>query len=155
MCTNNAEAVTVLLAEDDAADQELARRAFNDGKICNNFLVVEDGEQAWAYLTRQGVYADTELFPMPQVLILDLNMPKITGMEVLKRIRKNPDLKMLPVIVMTTSDEERDRAQAYSNGANAYIKKPFDVDQYETAMRSFKEFWLQIVRLPPVSTWVS
>lgn len=137
--------IEVLLVEDNPGDVRLTREALRDGKVANNLSVVPDGVEALAFLRRQGRYADA---PRPDLILLDLNLPKKDGREVLQDIKADPVLQRIPVVVLTSSEAERDIAQAYALHANCYITKPVDLDQFITVVRSIEDFWFTIVKLP-------
>ena len=131
--------------EDNPGDIRLIVEVLKEGKIHNHLSVVEDGEEALAYLRREGRYQDVIL---PDIILLDLNLPKISGTEVLAEIKKDPMLKHIPVIILTTSEAEQDILKAYDLHANCYITKPVNLDQFLTVVRSIENFWLTIVKLP-------
>ena len=139
--------VEILLVEDSPSDALLTKEALKRGKVNNSLHHVPDGVEALAYLRRQGDYADA---PRPDVVLLDLNMPRKGGMEVLQEVRADKDLECLPVIVLTTSDDERDVLEAYEFRANCYITKPVDMQQFVAAMQALDGFWLTWVSLPSV-----
>lgn len=137
--------IEILLVEDNPGDVRLTEEVLKEGKINNVLNVVGDGVEALAFLHRQGRYADAK----PQDLILlDLNLPKKSGIEVLREIKADPELRKVPVVVLTTSAAETDILQAYDLHANCYITKPVDLDQFVHVVRSIENFWLAIVRLP-------
>lgn len=138
----------ILLAEDDPGDQELVRRAFENSKITNELHIVGDGEEALDYLLGEDKYSDSGTTVKPDLILLDLNMPKVDGKEVLKRIRANQELRHIPVIVLTTSKQEEDILRTYNLGVNSYITKPVTMDQFIRVIRKLEEYWFQIVVLP-------
>ncbi|HEX5870707.1 MAG TPA: response regulator [Longimicrobium sp.] len=138
--------IEVLLVEDNPGDVRLTREALRDGKVHNNLSVAPDGVEALAFLRRQGKYADA---PRPDVILLDLNLPKKDGREVLEEVKADPSLRSIPVVILTSSEAERDIAQAYALHANCYITKPVDLDQFITVVKSIEDFWFTIVKLPP------
>jgi CheY-like chemotaxis protein len=138
--------VTILMVEDNPADARLTIEAFRDAKVLNNMSVVGDGVEAMGFLRRQGRYADA---PRPDLILLDLNLPKKDGREVLSEIKRDPDLRRIPVVVLTTSDDEKDVLRAYDLHVNAYIKKPVDLDQFMKVVEAVEDFWLTVVQLPP------
>jgi CheY-like chemotaxis protein len=140
------EAIEVLLVEDNPGDVRLTREALKEGKVRNNLSVAPDGVEALAFLRREGKYADA---PRPDVILLDLNLPRKDGREVLEAIKADPALRNIPVVILTTSDAERDIVRAYSLHANCYITKPVDLDQFITVVKSIEDFWFTIVKLPP------
>jgi CheY-like chemotaxis protein len=139
----------ILLAEDDPGDQELTRRALAQSRIRNELYIVEDGEEALDYLLRRGRYQDPDSSPKPDLMLLDLNMPKMDGKQLLQQMRADPSLRRIPVVALTTSEQENDIIRTYDLGANSYIVKPVDMDQFVNAIRVLKDYWFQIVVLPP------
>jgi len=139
----------ILLAEDDRGDQELTRRALEEGKIRNDLRIVEDGEEALAYLFRRGKYKDPATSPRPDLLLLDLNLPRVDGREVLERVRADSKLRRMAVVVLTTSREEEDVLRSYELGCNSFITKPVGMDQFIRVIQALEEYWFQIVVLPP------
>jgi CheY-like chemotaxis protein len=139
----------ILLVEDDRGDQELTRRALEEGKIRNELRIVEDGEEALAYLFRGGKYKDPATSPRPDLLLLDLNLPRVDGREVLERVRADAKLRRMAVVVLTTSRQEQDVLRSYEVGCNSFITKPVDLDQFIRVVQTLEEYWFQIVVLPP------
>jgi len=139
----------ILLVEDDRGDQELTRRALQEGKIQNELRIVEDGEEALSYLFRWGKYKDPATSPRPDLLLLDLNLPRVDGREVLERIREDSTLRRMAVVVLTTSRQEEDILRSYEVGCNSFITKPVGMDQFIRVIRALEEYWFQIVVLPP------
>lgn len=137
--------IQILLVEDQPADVRLTQEVLNAGKVANDLHVAEDGEQAMEFLRREGGHAEA---PRPDLVILDLNMPRMDGREVLAAIKSDPDLLQIPVLMLTTSSAERDIADAYEHHVNAYVTKPIDLDEFVEVVRSIEQFWLSIVRLP-------
>jgi len=140
------EPIEILLVEDSPSDVDLTREALEDTKVHNNLSVVGDGVQALAFLRREGHYADA---PHPDLILLDLNLPKKGGREVLAEIKSDPKLRRIPVVVLTTSTAEQDIVESYNLHANCYVKKPVDLDAFIQVVRSIDSFWLAIVKLPP------
>jgi CheY-like chemotaxis protein len=138
--------IEILLVEDDPGDVLLTVEAFKDAKVLNHVSVAEDGVEAMAFLRRQGRYAQ---MPLPDLILLDLNMPRKDGREVLAEIKDDPVLKRIPVVILTTSQDERDILQAYNTHANSYITKPVDLKQFLAVVESIENFWLTVVELPP------
>ena len=138
----------ILLAEDNRDDEELTARAFKKARIKNEVIVVRDGAEALEYLFCTGKYAGRDPNEMPQVVLLDLKLPKVDGLEVLRRIRANPLTKVLPVIILTSSREESDLLEGYRGGANSYIVKPVDPEQFEESIRQLGLYWLVLNELP-------
>jgi len=144
-----AKPAVILLAEDDRGDQELTRRALEEGKIRNDLRVVEDGEQALAYLYRRGKYKDPAASPRPDLLLLDLNLPRVDGRQVLEKVRSDSKLRRMAVVVLTTSRQEEDILRSYELGCNSFITKPVGMDQFIQVIHALEEYWFQIVVLPP------
>jgi CheY-like chemotaxis protein len=140
----------ILLAEDDPGDQKLTRKAFKDGKIDNTLYIVENGEEALDYLLRRGKYKDPASSPRPDLFLLDLNMPKIDGRQVLEEIKNNPDCPNVPTVVLTTSKQEEDIIRTYDLGVKSYITKPVDFGSFVDAVQTLGKYWFQLVVLPPV-----
>ncbi|UKO96210.1 response regulator [Nostoc sp. UHCC 0870] len=138
--------IQVLLVEDNPGDVELTRIALEDSKISVNLNVVEDGVEAMAFLRKQEKYANV---PHPDIVLLDLNLPRKDGREVLAEIKTDQHLKRIPVVVLTTSQAEEDILKAYNLSANCYIAKPVDFDQFVRIVKSIENFWFAIVKLPP------
>ena len=138
--------VEILLIEDNDGDVRLTREALNEGRIRNRLNVVNDGEQALAYLRRQGGHAGA---PRPDLILLDLNLPRLDGREVLAEIKGDPELKQIPVVVLTSSRAEQDLLRAYDLHANCIISKPVAFEEFIDVVRSIEDFWLTIVVLPP------
>jgi CheY-like chemotaxis protein len=140
------EPVEILLAEDNPNDIDLTKRAFEDGKILNNLHVVTDGVEAMRFLRQHGEYADA---PRPDIVLLDLEMPRKGGKEVLEDIDQDPELSKIPVVVLTSSDAERDIVESYEYSANAYLTKPVGYQEFQDTVRQIQSFWFDIVKLPP------
>lgn len=141
-----ARSIEVLLVEDNPGDVRLMRETFREGKINNRLSVVGDGVEALAFLRREGKYASA---PRPDLILLDLSLPRKNGQEVLAEIKQDPDLKRIPVSVVTSSAAERDILEAYNNYVNCYLIKPVDLEQFMSVVRSVEDFWLTVVQLPP------
>ena len=137
--------IEILMVEDNPADSRLAIEALKEAKVRNHMSVVVDGVEAMAFLRREGRYADA---PRPQLILLDLNLPKKDGREVLQEIKTDEDLKRIPVVVLTTSRAEEDILRSYDLHANCYVTKPVELDKFLSVVRTIDEFWLTIVRLP-------
>lgn len=137
--------VEILLVEDNPADVRLTIEALKDAKVYNELRVVSNGVDALAYLRREGEYADAT---RPDLILLDLNLPRMSGLEVLEVIKNDEKLRAIPVVVITTSQAEQDIIRSYNNHANCYICKPVDLDQFITVIKSIQNFWLTIVMLP-------
>ena len=138
----------ILLVEDNPDDQALTLRAFKRSNIMNEVLVVHDGVEALDYLFAQGAYADRDPTQLPELVLLDLKLPRIDGLEVLRRLRADARTRLLPVVVLTSSDEERDIVESYSLGANSYIRKPVDFTQFTEAVRQLGLYWLVLNTSP-------
>jgi two-component system, chemotaxis family, response regulator Rcp1 len=138
--------VEILLVEDNPGDAGLTAEAFQHGKVYNQMYVVEDGEAAMAFLRRQKPYASA---PRPDVILLDRNLPRKDGREVLAKIKADDGLKQIPVIVLTTSEAEEDILRAYNLAVNCYITKPVDLDQFIKVVKAIEDFWFTVVNLPP------
>jgi CheY-like chemotaxis protein len=137
--------IDVLLVEDDPGDVLLTQEAFEHNKVRNKLHVVSDGEQAMAFLRRQGDYTDV---PRPDLVLLDLNLPRKDGREVLEEIKDDPELRAIPVVVLTTSEAEEDILRSYLLHANAYVSKPVDFDQFIRVVRQIDDFFVTVVKLP-------
>ena len=138
--------IEILLVEDNPADIRLAQEAFKDAKVHNILYTVGDGVEAMAFLRREGKYADA---PRPDLILLDLNLPKKDGREVLAEIKADEHLKLIPVVILTVSKDEEDILKTYNLHANCYITKPIDFEQFMKVVKTIEEFWLTIVKLPP------
>jgi CheY-like chemotaxis protein len=138
--------VEILLVEDSPGDARLAREGLSECKIRNNLHVVDDGVKAMAFLRRQGEYA---MSPRPDLILLDLNLPRKDGREVLREIKEDERLKVIPVVILTTSKAEEDIIKTYMLHANCYVTKPLGLPQFLEVVRSIEDFWFSIVRLPP------
>ncbi|SFR32350.1 response regulator [Halogeometricum limi] len=140
------DAADILLVEDNPGDVRLTREAFERGNISNELHVVTDGAEALDFCYRRGAYEDA---PRPHLVLLDLNLPKVDGTEVLERLKGDPDLKSIPVVVLTSSEAETDVVESYELHTNAYLTKPIDPDEFVDLVRTFEDFWLTLVKLPP------
>jgi two-component system response regulator len=140
---------TILLVEDNPRDEELTLRALRKNKIANPVVVVRDGVEALDYLFARGKHAERDKAAAPQVVLLDLKLPKLDGIEVLKQIRANESTRLLPVVILTTSNEDRDRLAGYSSGANSYVQKPVDFAEFTEAVRQLGLYWLVLNEPPP------
>jgi CheY-like chemotaxis protein len=137
--------IEILMVEDNPGDVRLTQEAFREAKVRNNIHIATDGVEALAFLRRQGRYANV---PRPDVILLDLNLPKKDGREVLAEIKADPNLLRIPVVVLTSSEAEEDVLKAYNLHANAYITKPVGLEQFMAVVRQIEGFWLEIVKLP-------
>jgi two-component system response regulator len=138
----------ILLAEDNPDDVQLTLRALKKSKIMNEVVVAQDGVEALDYLFGTGKYAGRDTKALPQVVLLDLKMPKMDGLETLQRIRSDERTKLLPVVVLTTSSEDRDRVESYKLGANSYVRKPVDFSQFAEAVNQLGLYWLVLNETP-------
>lgn len=143
------KAAEILLVEDNAGDARLTAEALKESKMLNRLSVVRDGVEALAYLHREGRYADAT---RPDIILLDLNLPKRDGREVLAEIKVDEELKTVPVVILTTSQAEEDIAKTYGLHANCYIIKPVDLDKFRVVVRAIEDFWFMVVKLPPKSS---
>jgi chemotaxis family two-component system response regulator Rcp1 len=137
--------IEMLLVEDNPGDARLAMEALKDAKVHNKLHWVQDGVEAMDFLSRKGDYSDA---PRPDVILLDLNLPKKDGREVLADVKADEDLRRIPVVILTISDAEEDVIKTYNLHANCYIRKPIDLDQFIEVVKAIKDFWLTIVKLP-------
>jgi CheY-like chemotaxis protein len=141
----NEREVEILLVEDNLADARLTVEAMKEAKVRNRLSHVHDGDEALAFLRREGPFADA---PRPDLILLDLNMPRKDGREVLAAVKADPGLKRIPIVVLTSSGAEEDILKAYNLNANCYVTKPVDLDQFLKVVQAIEEFWLTIVKLP-------
>ncbi len=138
--------IEILLVEDNPGDVRLTKEALKEGKILNSLNVVSDGVEAMAFLRREGNYNGA---PRPELILLDLNLPKKDGREVLAEIKRDPGLRLIPVVILTSSAAEQDIVKSYNLHANCYVTKPVDLDQFIEVVKSIENFWLAVVKLPP------
>lgn len=143
---------TILLVEDNPDDAALALRAFRKNNIANNVIVATDGEEALDYLFGTGGYEGRDTSDMPQVVLLDLKLPKVDGLDVLRKIRGSDSTRLLPVVILTSSKEDQDLVAGYGLGANSYIRKPVDFDQFLESIRHLGLYWLVLNEAPPQGT---
>jgi len=139
----------ILLVEDNRMDVELTQDAFRDAKLVNTIQVASNGQEALDYLFGRKQYADRDAYPMPNLVLLDLKLPGIDGFEVLRQIKSTPILKRLPVVILTSSKEEGDRALSYDHGANSYLVKPVSFDGFMDVVRKIEGYWLSLNVAPP------
>jgi len=144
----SSDAVEILLVEDNPSDLEVTLRALKEQNICNKVQVARDGEEALDFVFCQGAYAGRSLDELPRVILLDLKLPLIDGLEVLRQIRSDARSRHVPVVVLTSSTEERDVVESYALGVNSYITKPVDFDQFKDAMHVIGMYWLMLNRPP-------
>jgi CheY-like chemotaxis protein len=143
--------IVILLADDDAEDRMLAANALEESRVVNDLRFVEDGEELLDYLYHRGQYAADGVSPTPGLILLDLNMPRKDGREALREIKADPDLRRIPVVVLTTSKAEEDIYRTYDLGANSFITKPVSFDGLVSVMRDIGRYWIEIVELPPAN----
>jgi CheY-like chemotaxis protein len=146
---NRRRPITILIADDDQEDRMLAEDALKESRLVNDIRFVEDGEELLEYLQHRGRYADPEGAPRPGMILLDLNMPRMDGREALKHIKSDPELRRIPVIVLTTSKAEEDIYRSYDLGVNSFIIKPVTFDSLVNIMRALEQYWFEIVELAP------
>ena len=138
----NGKPIVILLVEDDPAHAEIVLRNFKDFRLANRIMHVEDGQAALDYLYHKGGFSDQQKFPRPNIILLDLRLPKVDGLEVLKQIKSDQDLHKIPVVILTTSEAEADRVKAYDYHANSYLVKPVDFTCFVELMKVFGYYWL-------------
>lgn len=146
---NTTRPVTILLVEDSAQDIAITRRAFAKGCVKNDLIVVRDGEEALDYLYRRGKFKEPAVAPRPGIVLLDLNLPKVDGLDVLRQIKSDPILKSIPVVVLTVSERKQDIANSYALGVNSYIQKPVEFEDFLRVVHTIQEYWTLIATLPP------
>jgi CheY-like chemotaxis protein len=142
------QSVTILMADDDADDRLMAKEALDEARLANDLQFVEDGEELMDYLHNRGKYAGNGNSPRPGLILLDLNMPKKDGREALEEIKADPDLKRIPIVVLTTSKADEDIYRTYDLGVNSYITKPVSFEGLADVMKALSNYWFEIVRLP-------
>lgn len=147
--TDHGRPIVILLADDDEEDRMLAADAMRESRVANDLRFVEDGEELLDYLYKRGSYGGADAAPMPGLILLDLNMPRKDGREALREIKADPDLRRIPVVVLTTSKAEEDIYRTYDLGANSFITKPVSFDGLVNVMRDIGRYWIEIVELPP------
>jgi CheY-like chemotaxis protein len=148
MTKPNGQPIVILMADDDADDRMLTKDALQESRVLNELRFVEDGEELMEYLTRKGKYENSDDSPRPGLILLDLNMPKKDGREALKEIKSDPNLRRIPVVIMTTSKAEEDIFRSYDFGASSFITKPVTFDRLVELMRTLGEYWVEFVELP-------
>ena len=141
--------IPILMADDDEDDRLLAQDAFTESSLNNPLFFVEDGEELLDYLYHRGSYTSKEQFPLPGLILLDLNMPKLDGREALKEIKSDPNLQRIPIVILTTSKEQEDIVRSYSLGVNSFITKPVTFEKLVEVIQCIGHYWLEIVVLPP------
>jgi CheY-like chemotaxis protein len=142
---NGCQLIEILLVEDNPGDARLTMEALKEAKVCNGMVLVEDGVKAMEYLHHEGKYVDA---PLPDLILLDLNLPRMSGQEVLAEIKADPLLRSIPVIVLTTSQADKDILEAYDLHANCYVVKPVNFQQFLESIKQIKDFWFSLVKLP-------
>jgi len=142
------EPIIILLADDDEDDCFLVKEAFEESRISNVLQIVNDGEELMDYLNHKGDFKDTSKYPLPDLILLDLNMPRKDGKEALKEIKEDPKLRKIPVVVLTTSEAEEDVVKTYDLGVNSFITKPVSFDGLVEVIKTIGKYWFQIVKLP-------
>jgi CheY-like chemotaxis protein len=145
---SNGKSISILIADDDSDDRFMIREALLESRLVNELHEVEDGEELMSYLHRTGKYAPPAVAPQPGLILLDLNMPRKDGREALKEIKADPDLRCIPVVVLTTSKAEEDIFRTYELGLNSFITKPVSFDGLVDIMKALKRYWFEIVELP-------
>lgn len=146
--STNTTSITILMADDDADDRQLTLEALEDARLINDIRFVENGEELMEYLRRQGRYAPPVEAPRPGIILLDLNMPRKDGRTVLKEIKQDPDLRTIPVVVLTTSKSDEDVYRSYDLGVNSYIVKPVTFEALVDTLQTLEKYWFEIVELP-------
>ncbi len=141
--------ITILMADDDADDRRLTREAFEDSRLANTLRFVENGEELMEYLRHEGQYTDPASAPRPGLILLDLNMPRFDGRSALADIKKDPELRQIPVVVLTTSEADEDVYRSYDLGVNSYIVKPVTFEALVNILQTIEKYWFEIVELPP------
>ena len=140
--------ITILLVEDDQAHAEIVKRNLQEMRVVNKIIHMEDGQEALDFLYRKEPYENKEEYPDPELILMDLRLPKVDGIEVIKIIKSDPELKGIPLVVLTTSESESDILGAYSNGAGSYLVKPFDFSKFSKLLETFGYYWLAWNRFP-------
>ena len=144
--------ITIIMADDDPDDRQLAKEAFEECRLANEVHFVEDGEELMEYLSRRGKYSDLPQAPLPALILLDLNMPRKDGREALKEIKSDPELKRIPIVVLTTSKAEEDILRTYDLGVNSYVTKPVTFESLVETIKVLGKYWFEIVELPSNET---
>lgn len=146
---NQRQSITILMADDDADDRFLTQEAFSESFLLHDLRFVEDGEELMAYLRHQGNYSEPDQAPRPEIILLDLNMPRKDGREALAEIKTDPTLRQIPIIIFTTSRDQKDIYQSYDLGANSFMVKPTSFEELVHTLRSIEHYWFELVKLPP------
>ncbi|NUQ70099.1 MAG: response regulator [Chthonomonadales bacterium] len=144
----NAKPITILMAEDDPDDRLLAREALEECMLANSLVMVENGEELLDYLKRRGRWSDPADSPRPGIILMDLNMPRMDGREALRAVKADPELRSIPVVILTTSKAEEDILRSYSEGANSYVSKPLTFEGLVEVMKTLRRYWFEIIELP-------
>lgn len=147
--SNHRQPITILMADDDADDRQLTKEALEEGRLINDVRFVEHGEELMEYLRREGRYASPAEAPRPGLILLDLNMPRKDGRAVLEEIKKDPEFRTIPVVVLTTSKADEDVYKSYDLGVNSYIVKPVTFEALVDILQTLEKYWFEIVELPP------
>ncbi|MDP5033242.1 MAG: response regulator [Paraglaciecola sp.] len=145
---SKSRSITILMADDDEDDRLLTQDALNESRVLNRLYCVEDGVELLQYLRREGKYQDKDLYPRPGLILLDLNMPRMDGREALQEIKADPDLRSIPVVILTTSKQEEDMIKGYGSGAASYITKPVNFEGLVGLMKAIGQYWVEFVELP-------
>ena len=145
--------VEILLVEDDPEDLDLTMRALNDEHVINRIQVARDGEEALDYLFCRGTHSERDPNCHPKLILLDLKLPKVDGLEVLQQIKRDPRTQAVPVVILTSSKQEQDMVQGYHLGANSYIQKPVDFDQFQSTIKKLGYYWLLVNQPPPATAF--
>jgi CheY-like chemotaxis protein len=148
MSTTKPRPIVILVAEDDEEDRMLVQEALEESRLANQLFFVTDGEELMAYLRHEGKFSDTDRFPMPGLILLDLNMPRKDGREAMKELKADPMLRVIPTVVLTTSKAEEDIIRTYDMGVNSFITKPVTFSSLVNVMRTLGKYWFEIVELP-------
>lgn len=141
--------ITILMADDDADDRRLTKEALEDSRLANGIRFVEDGEELMDYLRHTGKYSSPQDSPRPGLILLDLNMPRYDGRSALKEIKNDPDLRQIPIVILTTSKADEDVYRSYDLGVNSYIVKPVTFEALVDILQTIEKYWIEIVELPP------
>ena len=141
--------ITILMADDDADDRRLTKEALEESRLANGIRFVEDGEELMEYLRHQGKYAPASESPRPGLILLDLNMPRYDGRAALKEIKNDPELRQIPIVILTTSKADEDVYRSYDLGVNSYIVKPVTFEALVDILQTIEKYWIEIVELPP------
>lgn len=148
MPLTNVRSITILMADDDEDDRMMTQDALTESRVLNNFQYVSDGVELLSYLRREGEYADAEKYPPPSLILLDLNMPRKDGREALLEIKNDPELRCIPVVILTTSKDQEDKIRGYDLGAASFISKPVTFDGLVDLMKALGKYWVEFVEFP-------